>query len=147
VIADNAAGVSVQIFRAGGEDGPTVPNDVMLGTPVEAPRAIGDVRGRRVVSLPLGNWPSGVYFAQLTSGDRTGYAPFVLTPRRLGEHRIAVVMPTQTWQAYNFRDDNGDGSPDTWYAGWHTMHARLIRPFLDRGVPPHWKQYDAPFVR
>jgi hypothetical protein len=147
VIADNASGVSVQIFRAGGEDRPTVPNDVMLGTPVDAPRTIGDVRGRRVVSLRLGDWPSGVYFAQLTSGDRTGYAPFVLSPRRLGEHRIAVVMPTQTWQAYNFRDDNGDGSSDTWYAGWHTMHARLIRPFLDRGVPPHWKQYDAPFVR
>jgi hypothetical protein len=56
-------------------------------------------------------------------------------------------MPTQTWQAYNFRDDDGDGHPDTWYAGWRTNKARLIRPFLDRGVPPHWKQYDAPFVR
>ena len=29
---------------------------------------------------------------------------------RLGEHRVAVVMPTQTWQAYNFRDDDGDGT-------------------------------------
>jgi hypothetical protein len=56
-------------------------------------------------------------------------------------------MPTQTWQAYNFRDDDGDGSPDTWYAGWKKHTARLIRPFLERGVPPHWKQYDAPFVR
>jgi len=80
-------------------------------------------------------------------GSRVGYAPFVLAPHTLGEHRIAVVMPTQTWQAYNFRDDNGDGRPDTWYAGWKTHRARLIRPFLDRGVPPHWKRYDAPFVR
>jgi hypothetical protein len=57
------------------------------------------------------------------------------------------VLPTETWQAYNCRDDNGDGHPDTWYAGWKTHTARLVRAFLDRGVPPHWKQYDAPFVR
>jgi hypothetical protein len=30
--------------------------------------------------------------------------------------RVAVVMPTNTWQAYNFRDDDGDGIPNTWYA-------------------------------
>src|SRR5438874_1625220 len=81
------------------------------------------------------------------SGSRVGYAPFVLSPTELGEHRIAVVMPTQTWQAYNFRDDDGDGHPDTWYAGWKTKTARLVRPFLNRGVPPHWTRYDAPFVR
>jgi hypothetical protein len=54
------------------------------------------------------------------------------------------VMPTQTWQAYNFRDDNGDGVPDTWYAGGNT--ARLSRPFLNRGVPPHYKYYDHKFM-
>jgi hypothetical protein len=147
VITDQASNVTVQIFRTGGESIATVPNDVMLGTPVSKPRAIGDVDGRRAIVLRLGNWRSGVYFAQLISGDRTGYAPFILSPRVLGEHRVAVVMPTETWQAYNFRDDDGNGTSDTWYAGWHTHHARLFRPFLNRGVPPHWKQYDAPFVR
>jgi len=148
VITDTASQVSVQILRAGGEPTPTVPNDVMLGTPVTKITPVGAVHGRRAFPIPIANWPSGVYFAQLTApGSRVGYAPFVLAPRHLGEHRIAVVMPTQTWQAYNFRDDNGDGQPDTWYAGWKKLQARLIRPFLDRGVPPHWKQYDAPFVR
>jgi hypothetical protein len=147
VVTDHAKNVSLRIFRAGGESIATVPNDVMLGTPVGKSRPLGDRDGRRTITVHLGNWPSGVYFAQLTSGDRTGYAPFILAPRRLGEHRIAVVMPTETWQAYNFRDDDGDGAGDTWYAGWHTHKARLIRAFLDRGVPPHWKQYDAPFVR
>lgn len=148
VVTDTASQVSVQILRAGGEPEPTVPNDVMLGTPVTKIVPVGAVRGQRTLSIAIANWPSGVYFAQLTApGSRVGYAPFVLAPRRLGEHRIAVVMPTETWQAYNFRDDNGDGQPDTWYAGWKKMQARLIRPFLDRGVPPHWKQYDAPFVR
>jgi hypothetical protein len=147
VVTDHASSVSVRIFRAGGESLPTVPSDVMLGTPVAPARSIGDVNGVRRVALRLGNWPSGVYFARLTSGQRVGYAPFILRPRVLGEHRIAVVMPTQTWQAYNFRDDDGNGSGDTWYAGWHTEHARLVRAFLNRGVPPHWKRYDAPFVR
>ena len=146
-ITDTAAHLTVQFFRTGTEDGPTIPSDVMLGSPVSQPRALGSVRGRYTTNLRIGDWPSGVYFAELTSGARVGYAPFVLGPRHYGEHKVAVVMPTETWQAYNFRDDNGDGTPDTWYAGWHTNHARLVRPFLDRGVPPHWKQYDAPFVR
>jgi hypothetical protein len=138
----------VQIVRAGGEREPTIPNDVMLGTPVTGITGSGAVNGRRVLAIHIGSWPSGVYFARLTaSGSRVGYAPFVLRPTQLGEHRVAVVMPTQTWQAYNFRDDNGDGQPDTWYAGWKTKTARLVRPFLNRGVPPHWTRYDAPFVR
>jgi len=148
VITDRAAHVGVRFFRAGGENGPTLARDVMRGMPVSQVSELGAVHGRLAVSLRIGAWPSGVYFARLTApGSRVGYAPFVLAPRTLGEHRIAVVLPTQTWQAYNFRDDNGDGRPDTWYAGWKTHRARLIRPFLDRGVPPHWKRYDAPFVR
>jgi hypothetical protein len=148
VVSDTAPNVSVQIFRAGGEAVQTFAHDVMRGTPVGRPSRIGSVHGRRVVSVALGDWPSGVYFARLTApGSRVGFAPFVLAPTSLGEHRIAVVMPTQTWQAYNFRDDDGDGHPDTWYAGWKTSTARLGRPFLDRGVPPHWAKYDAPFVR
>jgi N,N-dimethylformamidase beta subunit-like protein len=146
VVTDTARGITLRMFRAGGENRPTLPRDVMLGTPVDRPVAIGSVHGRRVVSVRIGDWPSGVYFARLVSGKRVGYATFVLRPARLGEHRIAVVIPTQTWQAYNFRDDNGDGRADTWYT-WRTSHARLIRAFLDRGVPPHWKAYDAPFIR
>jgi hypothetical protein len=110
--------------------------------------SIGPVDGRRDVPVSMGNWKSGVYFARLTAaGERVGFAPFVLRAPPLGEHRVAVVMPTQTWQAYNFRDDNGDGTADTWYAGWKRLTARLVRPFLNRGVPPHWKDYDAPFLR
>ncbi len=54
-------------------------------------------------------------------------------------------MPTQTWQAYNFRDDDGDGRPDTWYAGnGNVVH--LFRPFLNRGVPYRFRHYDLPFL-
>lgn len=148
IVTDTARTLSVQIMRAGGETEPTVPNDVMLGAAVTPVVPLGAVAGRRAFTIHIGDWPSGVYFAQLSApGDRIGYAPFILHPAHLGTQRIAVVLPTETWQAYNFRDDDGDGHPDTWYAGWKTHTARLMRAFLDRGVPPHWKQYDAPFIR
>jgi hypothetical protein len=120
----------------------------MTGTPVDDPTELGAVNGRRTVRVTMGNWPSGVYFAKLTApGGRIGYAPFVLAPRTLGARSVAVVIPTQTWQAYNFRDMDHDGRGDTWYAGWRRRTALLARPFLNRGTPPHWKSYDLPFLQ
>ena len=126
--------VSLQVFRAGTEEKRTRARDVMLGTPVTASREIGDVHKGRRIAVPVGIWPSGLYFAKLVtrSGLRVGYAPFVLRPRRLGEHRVAVVLSTMTWQAYNFHDDDHTGSLDTWYAG--QKHARLARPYENRGT-------------
>jgi hypothetical protein len=92
--------------------------------------------------------PSGLYFAQLTAADgRIGYAPFVVRPPRLGTSRVAVVKPTNTWLAYNFRDEDGDGWGDTWYAGVSSFPVRLGRAFLDRGVPPKFRAYDVGFLR
>jgi hypothetical protein len=148
VITDRAPRVSIQIRHVGPETGIVRGNDVMTGVPVTAAHPIGRVSGRRIVNVRLGDWPSGVYFVQLTApGGRVGYAPFVLRPKHLGEHRVAVVMPTQTWQAYNHRDDNGDGRADTWYSCTCQHTARLGRPFLDRGTPPHFKYYEIPFLR
>jgi hypothetical protein len=108
---------------------------------------VGAVRAGRAITVRVGNWPSGLYFARLTASDgRIGFAPFVLRPRRLGEHPIAVVLPTLTWQAYNIRDDNGDGKGDSWYADWNQRYARLGRPFLSRGVPYNFRVYDLPFL-
>jgi hypothetical protein len=49
-----------------------------------------------------------------------------------------------TWQAYNFHDDDANGTLDTWYAG--APHARLGRPYENRGVIPHYKHYEQPFL-
>jgi hypothetical protein len=148
VITDRAPRVSIQIKRVGPEKGPIWANDSMTGVPMTKRHTIGRVDGRRVLKVQFGDWPSGVYFVELRAPHgRVGYAPFVLRPRHLGEHHIAVVMPTQTWQAYNRRDDNGDGRPDTWYACSCQHTARLGRPFLDRGTPPHFKKYDAWWLR
>jgi hypothetical protein len=138
--------VSLTIFRAGTEDGPVRAQDVMLGTAVTATRRLGAVGPGRTVRIRIGEWPSGLYFARLVArGGKVGYAPFVLRPRVLGESHVAVVLSTMTWQAYNFHDDDRNGTLDTWYAG--QPHARLGRPYENRGVIPHYKHYEQPFLR
>jgi hypothetical protein len=146
VIWTRGADVSLQVFRAGTETENVKARDGMLGTAVTPPRHIGTVSRGRVIPVLIGEWPSGLYFARLVArGGKVGHAPFVLRPRRLGESPVAVVFSTMTWQAYNFHDDDRNGTLDTWYAG--TPHARLGRPFENRGVIPHYKHYEQPFVR
>ena len=148
IFSGRVRGVSIRMFRAGTETGRLLARDVMRGSAVTPIRRIGTVwRGKSVwVAAPRA--PSGLYYARLTAGKRVGFAPFVLRPRRLGEHRVAEVLPTLSWQAYNLRDDDGDGEGDTWYVNQQTKHtARLYRPYLDRGVPPNYKYYDEPFLR
>ena len=56
-------------------------------------------------------------------------------------------MPTFTWQAYNFEDENGDGWGDSWYVSWdQRATVRLGRHYLGRGIPPHFRQYDLNFL-
>ena len=103
----------------------------------------------RTVSVQAGlSWPPGLYVARVETDDgRIGFAPFVLRPATLGATgRIAVVLPTNTWQAYNFYDADGDGWGDTWYAGG-APPVVLDRPYRDRGVPPRFGRYDFPFLR
>jgi hypothetical protein len=140
------AQVSLQVFRAGTEETGIRPQDAMFGTAVTSARRIGTVAPGRTIQIRIGEWPSGLYFAKLVAqGGKVGYAPFVLRPRALGENHVAVVLSTMTWQAYNFHDDDGNGTLDTWYAG--QPHARLGRPYENRGVIPHYKHYEQPFLR
>ena len=76
--------------------------------------------------------PSGLYYAQLAAPDgRVGYAVFVVRPTQLGAtRRVLVVLPTDTWQAYNFQDVNGDGYGDTWYAGPPNQTVDTGRPYI-----------------
>ena len=97
--------------------------------------------------LRTGNWPTGMSSLGSRPRSSIAFAPFVLRPRRLGEHRVAVILPTLTWQAYNFRDDDGDGASDTWYAdgegGTFGSHVRFVTEACRCGSgrrPPflHW---------
>jgi hypothetical protein len=147
VVFNRARGIVVQIFRAG--PGPrTRGKSEIRGVAVSRPTAVGSSAGRRALRIDVGRWASGFYFARLRAADgRVGFAPFIVRPKRLGEHRVAVVLPTFTWQAYNLRDDDGDGKGDSWYARWNVHTARLARPFLNRGVPYSFRLYDLPFLR
>jgi hypothetical protein len=94
-----------------------------------------------------GDWPSGLYFVRATAADgRVGYAPFIVRPRRLGTQRVAVVLATNTWAAYNFGDADGDGWGDSWYVSGRYRSVDLRRPFLDFGVPFRFHDWDLEFV-
>jgi hypothetical protein len=150
-IETDATELTLQTFRAGGEDTRTHSDTLMNGVPVDQPVTIPwkALHRRATLNRALGPWPTGVYFVKVTANDgRVGYAPFVIRPTTLGERsRVAVVMPTNTWQAYNFRDRDGNGWGDTWYAKGAQSTATLGRMFIRRGVPPQWRKYDVDFLR
>jgi hypothetical protein len=136
VVFGKATRLRLRVFHSGSEHMVTRSSNKMNGVPVAPGMSIGSSSGRRVIGIQVGDWTSGLYFARVrSSGGRVGYAPFVVRPRHLGEHRVAVVLPTLTWQAYNLRDDDGDGKSDSWYTDWSRQTVRLGRPHLNRGVP------------
>jgi len=105
--------------------------------------------GANTVRVRLGNWSSGLYFARLTApgGRAITYAPFVVRPHVWGEHRIAVVLPTYSWQAYNFYDADHDGRGDSWYDDANRHDVVLTRPFAGDGKPPHYRTQQRGFLR
>ena len=150
-VSADAHVLAVQIFRCGAETANTDRPDEMKGVAMAPPRRIKwDKLSSRTgtITVRLGDWPSGLYFARLiTSDGRRGFAPFIIRPATFGvKSRELVVLPTYTWQAYNFRDADGDGWGDTWYAGG-SPPVSLDRPFLNRGVPPFFRRYDLAFLR
>jgi hypothetical protein len=149
VLADTPS-FTLTFLRVGHGPDPTLRSDELVGLEVGAPVQIdwtGKRSSRRTIIVQSGDWPSGLYAARLDTPDgRVGFAPFVLRPKTPGKSRVAVVLPTNTWQAYNLYDADGDGWGDTWYAGG-APPVLLDRPFRDRGVPPRFRRYDFPFLR
>jgi hypothetical protein len=150
-IATDAPSLTLRLFRSGPEETPTYEDNVMRGVEVDAKPLT--IQWRRYADAPqkiryrIPELATGLYFAQLTAPDgRVGYAPFVVRPRVLGTNRVLVVIPTNTWQAYNFYDANGDGYGDTWYAGAPNRTVDLSRPYITRGVPPRFHRYDLGFL-
>jgi len=149
ILAD-APSLTLQFLRSGSEAESTDRADELKGTPAGEPVQL-DWTGKRsapvTIEVQSGLWPSGLYAVRLTAPDgREGFVPFVLRPEVPGATRQAVVLPTNTWQAYNFYDADGDGWGDTWYAGGSPL-VRLDRPYRDRGVPPRFRRYDLPVLK
>lgn len=115
--------------------------------PIADDPAVGPARtvawhpGAGTLTVRIGLWPSGVYFIRVRSARGEVVAPVVVRPAHLGQAPVAVVVPTYTWQAYNRRGG------DTWYACGCIHTVDLTRPYLDRGVPYNFGQYDRNFFR
>ena len=56
------------------------------------------------------------------------------------------MLPTTTWQAYNYYDRNGDGFGDTWYSLFSHKRIDLNRPHLRKGVPERFRSYEVQFL-
>jgi len=145
MITTDSPSFTLQFFQAGPETQATTGNE-MEGVPVGEPRVYDWSAHRNAPSslqLHIGNWPNGIYFARLTASDgRVGFAPFVVRPRRYGLNRIAYIVHTNTWEAYNHQDVDGDGWGDTWYAENEARTVNLGRPYIRLGAPPKWRNYD-----
>lgn len=148
-IATDVPSFTLQFFQAGPEAQETLGTD-MEGVPVSESRRVSWLlhgNARATISVRLGDWPSGIYFARLTAPSGQRYdAPLIMRPHSFGAHRVAVVLETNTWQAYNHYDSDGDGWGNTWYAGKDIRTVDLTRPYTQGGAPPHWRYWTAPFL-
>jgi hypothetical protein len=137
--------LELQIERAGAERAWS-----SVGRPWGPPQRLR-IRGGSVntVRVRVGPWSSGLYFARLTApgGRAVAYAPFVVRPQATSSNRVAVVLPTYSWQAYNFYDADHDGKPDSWYADQRRRSVVLGRPFAGDGKPPHYRTQQRGFLR
>jgi N,N-dimethylformamidase beta subunit-like protein len=148
-LASDALTLRLQVFHYSSERGADFRT---AGTPMTEPLPL-DWSPRRNAPATLdfvraGNWPSGLYFLRAAADDgRVGYAPFIVRPKQFGAtSRIAVVLATNTWQAYNFWDRDGDGWGDSWYVSASIRRVDLRRPYLDFGVPFRFRDWDLDFI-
>ncbi len=117
--------------------------DAATGVAVSRPRVVR----AGTVGVRVGLWPAGVYAATLTDESTITRAPLVVRAPAAERPRVAIVLPTHTWQAYNLTDADGDGTGDTWYASRRRESAPLDRPYMGDGMPPFFHRYDRPFLR
>jgi hypothetical protein len=117
--------------------------DAATGARAARPRPVGS----RVTGVHIGRWPPGVYVARIAREEIVAQAPLVVRAAASARPRVAVVLPTSTWQAYNLTDADGDGAGDTWYATRKRESARLDRPYMGDGLPRFFHRYDRPFLR
>ena len=137
--------LELQVLRAGAERAWSA-----VGRPWGPPQRIRFRHpGRNRLLVRVGDWSSGLYFARLTApgGRAVAYAPFVVRAAEPGRNRVAVVLPTYTWQAYNRYDADRNGKGDSWYFEHDRRNVVLGRPYAGVGKPPHYRTQQRGFLR
>jgi len=151
-VATDEPSLTLRVFHSGPEQAVTYADNQFAGVEVDQQPVTIDWKAWQnkphTIGFHIPTLPSGLYYVQFGGADgRVGYAPFVIRPTFLGQtSRILVVLPTNTWQAYNFQDVDGNGYGDTWYAGPPNGSVNLGRTYIARGVPPRFYRYDLPFL-
>jgi hypothetical protein len=151
-IATDEQSLGYQVYQAGPEKYVTYADNQMGGIALDLPPGALDwhrwTSRQHSITFRIPLVASGLYYVQFGGPDgRIGYAPFVVRPAIPGaSSRVLVVLPTNTWQAYNFQDVDGNGYGDTWYAGPPNRSVDLGRTYIARGAPPRYYRYDLPFL-
>ena len=143
--------VRLSVLRLGPERTPTTNDETVSGIPMLGPIPVDWSARRRewsTLRVPIApTWPTGLYVVRVTTDDgQTGFAPFIVRPAAPGTKRIAVVLPTHTWQAYNRADFDSDGLPDTWYVNPRRNTVPLLRPYMPYGLPGNLRRYELPLL-
>jgi hypothetical protein len=151
-VATDEPTITMRVFQSGPEQVVTYADNQFAGVEIDPEPLTIDWKAYQshphTIGFHIPVVSSGLYYVQFSGPDgRVGYAPFVVRPTFLGQaHRVLIVLPTNTWQAYNFQDVNGDGYGDTWYAGPPNRNVDLGRTYIARGVPPRFYRYDLPLL-
>jgi hypothetical protein len=151
LLSCDARRLRVQVFHYGGAADPgerdLATNGIAVTPAVDVDWGGHEDAPARLRLFRAEAWASGLYFVRILTGDRrVGYAPFIVRPARFGARRVAVVLATNTWQAYNFHDADGDGWGDSWYVSESQRSVDLRRPYLDFGVPFRFRDWDLAFI-
>jgi hypothetical protein len=148
-IASDSIGLTLRIVDvAASETQPTV-NSLDGPDLIEPQHYPWDANRDNAVTLPvpIGAWKPGVYFAVIrTDAGTVGYAPLIVKAPQ-PTNRVAVIVPDQTWYAYDFYDGDHDGFPDSWYYAGGPNVVQLARPFDHSGVPWLFGSQAWPFLR
>jgi hypothetical protein len=151
-IATDEQSLSYQVYQAGPEKYVTYADNQLGGVALDLPPGTLDwhrwTSRQHSITFRIPMVASGLYYVLFSGADgRIGYALFVVRPAIFGaSSRVLVVLPTNTWQAYNFQDVDGNGYGDTWYAGPPNRTVDLGRTYIARGAPPRYYRYDLPFL-
>ena len=145
-----ARDATVQVFRIGPEQARTVGNKELRGVPVTAPRRVGSLRSRPRRPDPHRRLAERPLLRAAARRRPEGRLRAVRRARRGGSAstgspsscRRAPGRPT-TSETTTATARRTPGTPTR----GASSRARLGRPFLNRGVPPHFRNYDLPFLR